>query len=120
MERQMVSDHEAKLLSAIKNADTAVLDHLLHEDLLFNLPDGQTITKSDDLQVYRSGNMRVDSLEVMEQQINIIGDNAVVTVTIALTGCFSEHILDGKYRYIRVWKLFGNELKVIAGSCVLL
>ena len=63
MEKQFVADSEIKLLAAIKNADTVILDQLLHEDLLFNLPTGQTITKSDDMQTYRSGNMRVESLE---------------------------------------------------------
>jgi ketosteroid isomerase-like protein len=109
---------EIELLTAIKNADVSALDHLLHDDLLFNLPDGQTITKEFDLESYRSGKMKVETLEASDQIINVIDDTAVVSVMVSLKGTYDNNPLASSFRYIRVWKQFGESPKVIAGSCV--
>lgn len=118
MKTEDIVNAEIELLTAIKNADISALEKALHDDLLFNLPDGQTITKEFDLNVYRSGKMKIDALEASDQIINIIGDTAVVAVTVLLKGNYDNNPLNGIFRYIRVWKLFSENLKVIAGSCI--
>lgn len=118
MKIETVVNAEIELVTAIKNADIFVLEKMLHDDLLFNLPDGNTITKQFDLESYRSGKMNVSSLEASDQIINVIGDTAVVAVTVLLKGTFGDFPIDGAFRYIRVWKQFEDELKVIAGSCL--
>ena len=120
MSIDQVVQAEIELLTAIKNADVAVLKEMLHDDLLFNLPNGQTITKEFDLDSYRSGKMNIHTLEATDQIINIIEDSVVVCVTVALKGSYESSPLDGVFRYIRVWKQFQQELKVIAGSCIVL
>lgn len=120
MEKNVIIDVENELLSAIKKADILVLQKLLHDDLLFNLPNGQTITKEIDLNGYRSGKMKIDLLEASDQLINSIGDSAIVCVTVLLKGTYENSPLDGAFRYVRVWKQFDDGLKVIAGSCVAL
>ncbi|RXM46060.1 nuclear transport factor 2 family protein [Flavobacterium sp. YO64] len=117
MEVVTVVNAEIELLTAVKNADVLVLERMLHDDLLFNLPDGNTITKQFDLDSYRSGKMKIDMIEASDQIINLIGDSAVVVVTVSLKGKFDNNPIDGVLRYIRVWKQFGEDLKVIAGSC---
>jgi ketosteroid isomerase-like protein len=118
MRTEDIVNAEIELLTAIKNADVAALEKILHDDLLFNLPDGQTITKEFDLNSYRSGKMKIDALEASDQIINIIGDSAVVSVMISLKGTYDNNAVNGTFRYIRVWKQFGESPKVIAGSCV--
>ncbi|MCV9929269.1 nuclear transport factor 2 family protein [Flavobacterium sp. LS1R49] len=117
MEVKTIVNAEIEFLTAIKNADVLALEKSLHDDLLFNLPDGQTITKEIDLDSYRSGKIKIDVLEASDQIINIIGDTAVVGVTILLKGEYGNDFLDGVFRYIRVWKQFEENLKIIAGSC---
>ncbi|WP_291152569.1 nuclear transport factor 2 family protein [Flavobacterium sp. UBA7680] len=118
MKIDLIVNAEIELLTAIKNADVAVLEQILHDDLLFNLPTGETITKEFDLNSYRSGKMKIDSLEASDQIINIIGDSAVVAVSISLKGTYDNNPINGVFKYIRVWKQFDDNLKVIAGSCV--
>lgn len=113
-----VINAEIELLAAIKNADVFNLEKLLHDDLLFNLPDGQTITKEHDLNSYRSGKMKVELLEASDQLINIVGDIAVVSVSVLLKGTYDNQPVNGIFRYLRVWKKSDANLKVIAGSCV--
>ncbi|WP_406844606.1 nuclear transport factor 2 family protein [Flavobacterium soyae] len=118
MEKDLIVNAEIELLTAVKNADVSVLEQILHDDLLFNLPDGQTITKEFDLNSYRSGKMKIDSLEASDQIVNIIDNLAVVTVSVSLNGTYDNNPINGVFKYIRVWKQFDGHLKVIAGSCV--
>ncbi len=116
MDKQQIIANEKKLLDAMKNSNVQKLDELLHEGLLFNIPNGQTITKDMDLEAYRSGNMKIDKISSSGQEIQLIGDNAVVAVTIEMKGKYFDQIIDGKYRIFRVWKLCGDNWKVLAGS----
>ncbi|MBT2561142.1 nuclear transport factor 2 family protein [Pedobacter sp. ISL-68] len=116
--REQIILNEDRLLTAIKNGDIEDLDQLLHEDLLFNLPNGVTITKAMDMETYISGNLVVNSILPAEQQINLINDTAVVSVKIELKAVYTSQSIEGIFRYLRVWKLFDQEWKVIAGSCV--
>jgi ketosteroid isomerase-like protein len=120
MEKEVIVNAEIELLTAIKNADVSTLEKFLHDDLLFNLHDGQTITKEFDLNSYRSGKMKIDNLEASDQIINVIGDSAVVSVVISLRGTYDNNPINAALRYIRVWKQFEENVKVIAGSCVVL
>lgn len=117
MKIETVVNAEIELLTAMKNADLPTLESVLHDDLLFNLPDGQTITKEFDLNTYRSGKIQIEVLEASDQIISVINDSAVVAVTILLKGNFNHNPVSGTFRYIRVWKQFEENLKVIAGSC---
>ncbi|MFG4005056.1 nuclear transport factor 2 family protein [Flavobacterium aquidurense] len=120
MKIETIVNAEIELLTAIKNADVPALEKMLHDDLLFNLPDGQTITKEVDLESYRSGKIQIETLEAADQIINVIGDTAVVSVIILLKGTYGNNPVANSFRYIRVWRQFGESLKVIAGSCVTL
>jgi len=98
--------------------DLKKLDELLHEELLFSIPNGQTITKAIDIETYGSGNMKIDEIKSSEQEINLIEDNAIVSVVIDMKGRYFDYSLDGKYKIIRIWKLFNSHFKVIAGSSI--
>lgn len=108
---------EAKLLKAMKDCDLPVLDKLLHDDLLFNGPMGQTITKEMDLAAYKSGNMIVDEFLVSDQQISLIEDTGIVAVSVEVKGSFMQQPIHGKFRYIRAWKNMNGSFKMIGGGC---
>lgn len=109
---------EDRLLEAMKTSNVELLDELLHNDLLFNGPDGTTATKAMDLANYRSGNIHLHTVAAHDLALSLIGDTAVVAVTVELRGNYLDETLDGSFRYIRVWKLIDNGWKVIAGSVV--
>ena len=109
---------EKNLLEAMRTNDVELLEKLLHDELLFNGPNGETATKAVDLKNYRSGNINLRSVESSDQIVRMIGDDAVVAVTVEIRGNYLGQELDGKFRYIRVWKQFENNWKVIAGSVV--
>lgn len=107
---------ENRLLVALKTGDDKILEELLHDNLIFNIPTGQTITKSMDISNYQSGIMTVSEIVVSDRIIQTIDDIATVAVTLHLKATYADQYIDGKFRYLRVWKLFDNSWKVIAGS----
>ena len=115
LEAEVVAREDA-LLRAITTNDIALRDDLLHDDLLFNGPDGQTGTKAQDLANYRSGGIQLRRAEASDRLIRAIGDVAVVAVTITLEGSYLGVRVDGRYRYLRVWQRTGDKWRVIGGS----
>ncbi|MBE9052473.1 nuclear transport factor 2 family protein [Nostocales cyanobacterium LEGE 11386] len=118
--KAQVIANEKKLLSAMKTNNVELLDQLLHDELLFNGPSGETVTKAMDLENYRSGNINLHTVESSELMLNMVADDVVVAVTVEIIGNYLGQEINGKFRYLRVWKLFENNWKVIAGSVVTL
>jgi ketosteroid isomerase-like protein len=108
--------HEGKLLEAFSNCDEESLDELLHDELLFVIPTGQVITKSEDMEAIRSGKLVADSVVASDRKVNVIGDTAIVSLQMEMKGRYAGQPFEGRFRYIRVWKQFGSAWKVIAGS----
>lgn len=115
---QRIHDIEKELLEAMKNSDVKILDKLLHDDLLFVLPTGEVITKEMDLDTHKSGNLILEEITSSVDSIKQIDENVVVTLSSKIAGKMLGQKFEGDFRYIRVWKMFDNKLKVIAGSCV--
>ena len=115
-----ILEQENKLYSAMKDGNITALDQLLHDDLLFILPSGETITKEIDLNTYRDGALKVDELLPEVENLNIIDDMAVITLTMKLKGKFNDTPFEANFRYIRFWKKFGDEIKVVGGSGIAL
>ena len=112
-----VIESEKLLLEAMTSSDVEIQDEILHDDLLFVIPNGQTITKQMDLDSHRSGSMIINQIASTLETVNIIEDSAVVTLLVKTEGLMLGKNFEGEFRYIRVWKLCGKKLKVIAGSC---
>lgn len=116
IQEEQIIKCENRLFEAMKNADINVLDELLHDSLIFNIPTGQTITKTMDIDNYRSGLLTVYDISATDRTINSFENTSVVAVTVHLKAKYAEQTVDGKFRYLRVWKLFDNSWKIIAGS----
>lgn len=118
IQRHEIVDLEGKLIEGIKTSDIPFLDKILHDDLLFLAPNGQLITKAMDLASHKAGQMIVDEITSIIQEIKIIDDTAMVAIVYNTKGKMLGTPINGQFRYIRVWKRFGDGLKVIGGSCI--
>lgn len=56
------------------------------------------------------------NISTKDQEINVIGDNAIVSVIIDLQGKYMEQVIDGSFKYIRIWNLFEAKWMVIGGA----
>jgi hypothetical protein len=83
---------------------------------LFILPGGEIITKEIDLNMYPNGILHVHELLPEVENLNIIDDMEVITLTMRLKGRFNDLPFEANYRYIRFWKKFDDGIKVVGGS----
>ena len=118
--KEQVLKKESDLKNAMISGDVKSLDNLLHESLRFIIPDGTVITKEDDLENYRSGNMQVKEIFQRNMQIELTQNFAIVTVITELKASFLNRDISANYRYLRIWDIHSRDCKVLAGSCDLL
>ena len=118
IDEQKIREVEKLLLDAMQKSDVEMLDELIHDDLLFVIPTGEVITKKMDLETHKSGNLIFAEIVSTIDSIKLINDNAVVTLTSNIKGKMLEQNFEGKFRYIRVWKISDGKFKIIAGSCI--
>ena len=108
---------EHALIKAISTSDLQSLDKILHDDLRFLAPNGQVITKAMDLASHKAGEMVVDEIKPTIEEIKIVEDTAIVVIVYDTKGMMLGNPIEGRFRYIRIWKRFSDSLKVIGGSC---
>lgn len=109
---------ERRLLDAMLASDADALDRLLHDDLLFNGPTGETATKAEDLANYRSGGIHLHTASPGEYRTSQVDDCVVVAVTVHLAGDYMGQALDGRARYLRTWKRCADGWRVIGGAVI--
>jgi hypothetical protein len=94
---------ERRLQAAQLASDVQALDELLDERLVFTGPDGRLYSKSDDLEVHRSGRQTMTS--VREERLNVLvdGRTGVSWFLGELEGSLSGSPFTARVRYTRTW-----------------
>lgn len=93
-----IVDAEDQLRIAMLSSDVAALDELLAPELIYTNHLGQLLGKDDDLAAYRSGVLKVETLEPSEQHVRALGDVAVVSVRMQLSGTYGGAPANGDFR----------------------
>lgn len=106
---------EEKLRKAMVSSDVAALDNLLSTKLLFTNHLGQVISKPDDLEGHSSGDLKIENLELSEQQISYASELAIVSVHAKISGSYKGSPANGNFRFTRVWENENGTWKVIVG-----
>jgi ketosteroid isomerase-like protein len=95
---------EEQLRAAQLDADVAALDRLISDDLLFAGPDGRLATKRQDLDAHVAGIVRFRRHEPEELRIRRVGaDVALTALRARLAVEVNGALVEGAYRYTRVW-----------------
>jgi hypothetical protein len=118
LNQQQIIDLEMQLIEAIRTSNLIFLEKVLHDELLFLSPGGQVITKEMDLASHRAGAMVVERITPLFEDVHIIEDTATVIVVYDTRGTMLGNPIEGRFRYVRVWKKTQDILQVIAGSCI--
>jgi hypothetical protein len=106
---------EARLIEAMKTSNVAELDVLLADNLVFTNQNGHLVSKEDDLNAHRSGEMEIYTLETSAQIIEVLDDaTAVVSVIKDMSLNYSGHTTIGIYRFTRVWHNNGANWQIVA------
>ena len=116
--RSVIEERERTLLKAFTACDTAVIGDLLHADVVYVIPNGHMLTKSKVLHNYDNGGTAINSMNAEHRHVNVFGDTAVVSMILHLKGKYYDQVVDRRFLYTRVWKLFDGQWKVISISSV--
>ncbi len=91
------------------------IDKLLHDDLIFNIFDGSVLDKPTLMEIHHSEQVEITSFSTSDYKVSVIDDSVVVSMIGMMNANYGKKVIsNAKFQYIRVWKLFKNEWKVIA------
>ncbi|MBA4161534.1 MAG: DUF4440 domain-containing protein [Novosphingobium sp.] len=110
-----VEQHEHRLLAAMLDADVTTLAELIDDRLVFTGPDGNPVSKEQDLTGYRSGKFKLTRLDPKDQTFQQLGELVVSTSKAELAGKFGDMAFAGTYAYTRVWAEQEGSWRVVAG-----
>lgn len=104
-----IQQYEARLKKAMLQSDLEALDKLLAADLVFTNHLGHLMSKDDDMGAHQSGVLKIDKIDLSDQQIKILQDTAIVTVQAHIVGTFAGESSSGDFRFTRVWARTSND-----------
>jgi ketosteroid isomerase-like protein len=111
----VIEQYEAALRAAMLSNDVEALDELLDDDLVFTAPNGQVLSKDDDLSAHRAKLLRLDRLDLHETQAHAVGEMILITTKATLVGYFGAMAIDGTFAYTRLWRQSGARWRIVAG-----
>ena len=107
---------EVSLREAMLTSDVELLDQLLSPDLIFTNHLGHVLSKKDDLNAHASGLLKIENIEVLQQQVQVLNGAAVVSAKVDIKGLYDSSPANGLFRFTRVWHHVENERwQVVAG-----
>lgn len=106
---------EEKLREAMASSNVDVLNELLSPDLIFTNHLGQVISKSNDLEGHKKGDLKIEELKLSEQQIKFVDKLAIVSVLAKISGSYKGSPANGDFRFTRVWANKNGSWQVVAG-----
>jgi hypothetical protein len=73
---------------------------------------GNVMSKSDAIQMRKSGDVKYSAIDVSDKKVRVYGDTAVLTATADLKGTVKDKDISGKYRIGQVWVKQGGKWKM--------
>jgi hypothetical protein len=106
--KSQIINIEERLRQAMLTSNVEILDGLLAPEIIITSHLGQLLSKQDDLDAHKSGLIKINKLEPSEQQIQINGEVAIVSVRMQLSGSYNGSPANGDFRFTRVWATSSN------------
>ena len=100
-----IEDAERRLRAASLAGDVAALDALLADDLVFTTQQGQVLDKHDDLELHRSGALKLSALSFSDYRLESLADDLVLaTLRADAQGLAGGQAFDAALRFTRIWR----------------
>ncbi|WP_457300598.1 nuclear transport factor 2 family protein [Phyllobacterium sp. P5_D12] len=94
---------EEQLRAAMLAGSVKALEALLADDLISIDHLGRRADKSQELEAYRTGILKLDQLDVYDRFIKPIANIALVSLHAKIGGTYYEETFSAKVAYTRVW-----------------
>ena len=107
---------ETEFNQALLRGDWKAVEQIEADDLIFTNADGSVTHKSDDVSNLRSGDLKVDSIEMSDVIVQNLGNVAVVTGKLLERAHYRTTDLSGTYRFTDVWTRRLGRWQLVAGQ----
>lgn len=111
--QQEIKTLQGQVLQAILKGDTSVMEKYYSDDYIAIHGDGKVTTKTQEIENFKSGVTKYDSITVLEAKIRIYGDTAVVNALASVTTIVNGKPFSGDVRNTRVWVKDGGNWKLV-------
>jgi len=88
---------------AALKGDVATIDKLVADDFIGVDPAGGTSTKAQVLELFKSGKVKYEAIEISDLKVRVYGDTALINTTANVKGHLGDIDIGGQYRGVRVW-----------------
>jgi hypothetical protein len=105
---------EARISKAVKTRNTEQLSSLLADGFISVGFTGHVRSKAEVIETYTNGKTLIKSANETEVIVRQFDDTAVVVGTLTLIGNDSGTDITGSYRFMRVYKKFGEKWQAIS------
>ena len=98
-----------------KSGDITVFDRLLADEYTYTSRDGEISNKAEDLKSYKTNQIKIESTEILEQNVRVIGNNAAIeTGKIRYVGANAGKPFDIIKRYTTTWVWRSGRWQIVA------
>jgi hypothetical protein len=91
------------------------LDQILADDFQFITPQGLAISKQEDLEQYKSRQLKMTKVDIADQVISIYGHTAVVRFKVRFEGQSGKYSFSTYMYFTRVYSKHSGAWKMVAG-----
>jgi hypothetical protein len=103
--RAQIEALEHQWRQAAMSEDTDAMDHLLSDDYLGIMSNGQVVTKLQQLDRMKTHNFTITKLDVSDVKIKLLSRHAAIVTSLAqVEGMINDHPVNGSFRYTRVYQ----------------
>ena len=117
MNQSEIINCEERLREAMLGSNVEILNELIADDLIFISHTGDIMSKDADIEVHRSGNLKITEIKIKDQRIREM-EKSVVTVTrVTISNTFGTESVAGEFWFTRVWEYRSGNWQVVSGHC---
>lgn len=114
MEREIIEIEDA-VKEAQLNGDIDFFENLLADGFKFISPQGKIISKREDIDQYKSGQLKISKIDISNRQIDMFGSTAISRFKVQFEGTSGKYQFSTKFIFTRVYSKVGNAWKMVAG-----
>ena len=97
---------------AALRGDTAFMEHYAAPEYVSINPAGVLSTKEQSLARMKSGDVKLDAIDIEQEQVHVYGETVVITALEHVRGSFKGNKFDSTAQYSRVWILQDGSWKL--------
>ena len=104
---------EAQWAKALQSRDTAVMERILAPEYVGVDPSGAAMSKAQEIALFRSGDLKFDSVSTGEQKVKVYIGGVIVTGQSTVKGKYKDQDISGDYRFVDIFERRGTGWQVV-------